>query len=204
MQILRTLLFTAIALSLCSVSVYAQGTQTIPEIEGVVVTDEKPAATQESQEKVEEEKTQKTKRSVPGVVPAWTHFMRVKKSAKRKPLAFETSVTRYLAKNNDGDTVYVDLIGVVHIGERKYYEQLNDIFENYDSVLYELVAPEGTVIPKGGGGRAEGFNPIASLQMGMQQMLGLEFQLEHINYEKNNFRHADMSPTEFLESMKKQ
>ena len=129
------------------------------------------------------------------------HFMRVRKSSKRKPVAFETSVTRYIAKNNDGENVYVDLIGVVHIGEQAYYDKLNRIFENYDSVLYELVAPEGTVIPKGGG-RAEGFNPIASLQMGMQQMLGLEFQLNHINYEKENFRHADMSPTEFMESMK--
>lgn len=129
------------------------------------------------------------------------HFMRIRKSPKRKPIAFESSVTRYIATNKDGEKVFVDLIGVVHIGEKKYYDKLNRIFKKYDSVLYELVAPEGTVIPKGGG-RAEGFNPIASLQKGMQQMLGLEFQLNHIDYEKENFRHADMSPTEFMESMK--
>ena len=129
-------------------------------------------------------------------------FMRVKKDAKRKDIAFETSVTRYISKDKDGNTVYVDLIGVVHIGEKDYYEGLNEIFENYDAVLYELVAPEGTVVPKGGGPRGEGFNPVASLQMGMQSVLGLEFQLEHINYEKENFVHADMSPDEFMQSMK--
>ena len=129
-------------------------------------------------------------------------FMRVKRDAKRKDIAFETSVTRYIHKDQDGNTSFVDLIGVVHIGEKDYYEKLNDIFENYDAVLYELVAPEGTVIPKGGGNRGEGFNPVASLQMGMQSVLGLEFQLEHINYEKDNFVHADMSPEEFMQSMK--
>ena len=62
----------------------------------------------------------------------------------------ETSITRYELKNADGKTVTVDLIGAVHVGEKEYYEALNKRFEQYDSMLYELVAPEGTVIPKGG------------------------------------------------------
>ncbi len=131
------------------------------------------------------------------------HFMRVRRDVKRKPVAFESSVTRYITKNNDGETVYVDLVGVVHIGESDYYKDLNKLFEKYDAVLYELVAPEGTVIPKGGGRGDGGMNPIAALQVGMQSVLGLEFQLEHINYEKGNFVHADMSPEEFAESMSK-
>ena len=131
------------------------------------------------------------------------HFMRVKRDQKRKPIAFESSVTRYIGKNDEGEQIQVDLIGVVHIGEKAYYEKLNKIFEGYDAVLYELVAPEGTVIPKGGGrDPAESLNPIAALQIGMQSVLGLEFQLEHINYELTNMVHADMSPTEFRESMK--
>ena len=39
------------------------------------------------------------------------------------------------------------------------------------------------------------------MQVGMQSVLGLEFQLEHIDYTKKNFKHADMSPAEFAESM---
>lgn len=46
-------------------------------------------------------------------------------------------------------------------------------------------------------------NPIAAMQVGMQSALGLEFQLDHIDYTKGNFIHADMSPEEFAESMKK-
>lgn len=129
-------------------------------------------------------------------------FMRIRKNAKGSPLAMETSVTRYEVTTEKGDRITVDLIGVVHIGEKKYYEDLNKRFEQYDSLLYELVAPEGTVIPKGGRQEGIGMNPVAGLQKGMQSMLGLEFQLDHIDYTKKNFTHADMTPTEFAESMK--
>lgn len=129
------------------------------------------------------------------------HFLRIRRNAKRKPVAFESSVTRYVAVDQDGKPVYVDLIGVVHIGETEYYETLNETFKNYDGVLFELIAPEGTVIPKGGDRGEGGGNPIAALQQGMQAVLGLEFQLEHINYEQENFVHADMTPEEYVQSM---
>jgi hypothetical protein len=67
-------------------------------------------------------------------------------------------------------------------------------------VLYELVAPEGTRVAKGGGGRSN--HPVAALQNGMKTILELEHQLEHIDYHKKNFVHADMSPDEFARSMK--
>ena len=87
--------------------------------------------------------------------------------------------------DDEGNRITVDLIGAVHIGEKEYFENLNQRFEQYESLLYELVAPEGTVIPKGGG-RDEGIptNPIAAMQVGMKTALGLEFQLEHIDYTK--------------------
>ena len=130
------------------------------------------------------------------------HFIRIRKGHRGKLIALETSITRYELKNAAGKRVTVDLIGAVHVGEKEYYEALNERFERYDSMLYELVAPEGTVIPKGG--RKPGgvpTNPLAAMQMGMQETLGLEFQLELIDYNKTNFKHADMSPAEFSESM---
>ncbi len=127
--------------------------------------------------------------------------MRIRKNAKGRPIAMETSITRYELINEQGQRITVDLIGVVHIGEENYYETLNARFEEYEGLLYELVAPEGTVIPKGGRSEA-GLNPIAAMQKGMQAVLGLEFQLDHIDYAKENFVHADMTPTEFAESMK--
>ncbi len=133
-----------------------------------------------------------------------SHFLRISRDRENRALAMQTSVTRYWMTNEQGDRVMVDLIGVVHIGEKEYYEKFNELFEGYDTVLYELVAPEGTVIPKGGRDPDDGglMNPIAALQKGMQTTLGLEFQLEHIDYTKPNFVHADMSPEEFGESMK--
>ncbi len=130
------------------------------------------------------------------------HFMRIRKNHRGQQVALETSITRYELKNAAGEPVTVDLIGAVHIGEEGYYQALNERFEQYDSMLYELVAPEGTVIPKGGR-ESSGIptNPLAAMQIGMKESLGLEFQLELIDYNKDNFKHADMSPEEFAESM---
>ncbi|MGI9518866.1 MAG: hypothetical protein ACR2NP_17560 [Pirellulaceae bacterium] len=128
-------------------------------------------------------------------------FMRVRRDASDNPVAMETSITRYVTTNSDGERVTVDLIGVVHIGEKDYYEELNELFAKYDALLYELVAPEGTVIPRGGRSESAGMNPVAVLQQSLQSVLGLEFQLEHIDYTVDNFVHADMTPEEFGESM---
>ena len=133
------------------------------------------------------------------------HFMRIRKDRKGRPVSLDTSITRYELTNDDGQKVHVDLIGAVHIGEKAYYEQLNKEFEKYDAMLYELVAPEGTVIPKGGRAKedAPGIpNPVAAIQQAMQSVTELEFQLNLIDYTKENFVHADMSPEEFAESMK--
>ncbi len=132
------------------------------------------------------------------------HFLRLRRDRDGRPVAMETSVTRYVGQNSKGEPITVDLIGVVHIGEKDYYETLNKAFEKYDAMLYELVAPEGTIVPKGG--RRDGgdlANPVAALQVGMQSVLGLEFQLDHIDYTKDNFVHADMSPDEFAASMRR-
>lgn len=132
------------------------------------------------------------------------HFMRIRKDRKGRPVSLDTSITRYELTNGEGKTVHVDLIGAVHIGEKEYYQQLNKEFEQYDAMLFELVAPQGTVIPKGGRRDAGAgiTNPVAAIQKGMQALTELEFQLHHIDYTKPNFVHADMSPEEFAQSMK--
>jgi hypothetical protein len=129
-----------------------------------------------------------------------SEFVRLRKDDSGEPLALETSITRYEGKQEDGTPIIVDLIGAVHVGEQEYYEALNKSFDQYDAVLYELVAPEGTRVEKGE--RDSGFNPISGLQKAMKNTLKLEFQLDHIDYSKKNFVHADMSPEEFLASMK--
>lgn len=95
------------------------------------------------------------------------------------------------------ENLQIDLVGVIHIGEQAYYEQLNRILRSYDVVLYELVAPEGTRAEPG----VRPAHPISAIQMSLKNFLGLSFQLDVIDYHRPNFVHADMSPEEFSQSM---
>ena len=129
-------------------------------------------------------------------------FLRVTKDDSGKPLAMQTAITRYRPK--EGELV-VDLIGAVHIGEAEYYKTLNNQFEHYDVVLYELVAPQGTRVPAGGKKRSaipqSPMDLVGFMQQQAQSTLGLESQLEKVDYQKSNFTHADLSPTEMSEKM---
>lgn len=127
-------------------------------------------------------------------------FLRVQRDDLGQPKAMETAIVTYAAAGDKNRDVVVDLIGAVHVADATYYADLNKRFESYDVVLYELVAPEGTRIPKGGPKR--GGSLLGSLQGGMKSLLDLEFQLEKIDYTKDNFVHADMSPEEFAKSMR--
>ena len=137
-----------------------------------------------------------------------TSFLRMHQ-VNGQPHSLDTAVVTYRSAANrsstqkDGasESVTVDLIGAVHVGEAEYYAQLNELFDTYDVLLYELVAPEGTVVPLGGRRDEEGFNPIAMLQDGTKSMLGLESQLEKIDYTKPHFVRADMTPEQIVEKM---
>lgn len=129
-------------------------------------------------------------------------WVRLVRDDKKQPQAMETAIVRYAPAESAGDGEpkrYVDLVGAVHIGDRKYYEKLNERFNSYDVVLYELVAPEGTVVPKGHG--ANSSHPLGALQNGMKSVLEIEHQLEQIDYTRANMVHADLSPDEFFKSM---
>lgn len=123
-------------------------------------------------------------------------FIRVQRDGRKRPITLDTSIVTYTSPDSD---IQVDLVGAVHIADKSYYSKLNRQFKNYDVLLYELVAPEGTRVPEGG---ARSQHPIGHMQQGMKGMLELEFQLEQVDYQAKNFVHADMSPDEFAQSMK--
>jgi len=112
--------------------------------------------------------------------------------------SLQVSIVRYQPRM--GGDQYVDLVGAVHVGDKQYYQDLNELFKSYDAVLYELVAPEGTYIPKGGM-QSEEKSLISSIQLGMKDVLGLSFQMEEVDYTPKHFVHADFSPAEFKASM---
>ena len=127
-----------------------------------------------------------------------SEFTRLRKDDTGQPKTLDTAVVRYQITVGS-KTATVDLVGAIHIGEKSYYDTLNKKLGSYDAVLYELVAPKGTRIPKGG---RRSNHPVSMLQRGMKQLLGLEFQLEQIDYSPKSFVHADLSPQEFAQSMK--
>ncbi|PIP65094.1 hypothetical protein COW95_03785 [Candidatus Peregrinibacteria bacterium CG22_combo_CG10-13_8_21_14_all_49_11] len=128
-----------------------------------------------------------------------TEFMRITKDAKGgEPKAFQTANVKYKC-TYDGKTVYVTLSSVVHVASRGYYERHNDDFDNYDCVLYELVAPKGT-IPKP---KQDGKSPLHMIQKLMSAVLGLEHQMDCVDYTPKHFVHSDMSPQEMQAAMAK-
>lgn len=128
-------------------------------------------------------------------------FLRVARDAEGTPVALEVAVVRYRPANGANEGPTVDLVGAVHVAEKQYYAHLNRLFRKYDVVLYELVAPEGSRVPRGG--PPAGSNPVSGLQRLMKDLLELEFQLDQIDYTRPNMVHADMSPEQFAESMRK-
>jgi hypothetical protein len=125
-------------------------------------------------------------------------FIRLRMDAKHQAQALETATVRLTRPGQDGPAV--DLVGVVHVGDRGYYEKLNEQLKQYDVVLYELVAEPGTRIPRGG--RREVDNPLAFVQQALKLILDLELQTEQIDYTQKHFLHADLSPEQMAEGIR--
>jgi hypothetical protein len=131
-------------------------------------------------------------------------WVRVRRNDKGDVVSMQTAIVRYANKSNDAQAkrrgVQVDLIGAVHVGDIAYYRKLNERFKEYDALLYELVAAEGTVVKPGRG--TSNAHPVGAMQNAIKNLLELDHQLEYVDYTRDNFVHADMSPDEFAQSMK--
>jgi hypothetical protein len=128
-------------------------------------------------------------------------FIRVDEDAAAARL--QTAVTRF---ENNGASV--DLIGAVHIADRKYYETLSDRFKTYDSLLFEMIggeriaaakeAPAAPVTEK----KEPDLSGLHKLYDMVAKFLNLTGQLENIDYTARNFVHADLTAAEFSELQK--
>ena len=102
----------------------------------------------------------------------------------------QTAIVSY----TDGQGHTVNLVAAVHIADPAFYQSLNKFFATQDAVLYELVAPKDSGPPQP---NASPQSLIGIVQHAMKDVLGLQFQLDGIDYTKANFVHADMDAETF-------
>lgn len=128
-----------------------------------------------------------------------SEYLRIARNDAGAPLTLQTSIVRFTPAPGSGRSgLKVDLVSAIHIADARYYKELNARFRDYDAVLYELVAPQGTRVPLGGG---QNRSLVSGVQGAMTDMLGLAFQLEEVDYTRPNFVHSDLSPDELARSM---
>jgi hypothetical protein len=142
-----------------------------------------------------------------GTAPAENSFIRFVED--ETSAALQTSVTTY--ENAGG--VKVDLVGAVHIGDEDYYKGFNELFKSYEVVLYELVGKPEELEPENEAGGKEGEKADAKKtdmtakilkgsQLALLDVLKLQHQMAHVDYQPANFLHADVTWEKFRELQK--
>ena len=157
----------------------------------------------------------------PAVEEKKEEYIRVTEE-KKKPVALQTAVVR-LTK---GD-VSVELVGAIHIADRKYYEALNQRFTGYDALLWEGIGggqaavvevdapPEGKTVEervaaledyvdeleKQAAEEKKGgkLDGLHKAYEAAAEYLDLSYQMMEIDYSPPNFVHADLSVQEFTD-----
>ncbi len=130
-------------------------------------------------------------------------YLRVTK-ADGQVQELQTSIVRLVSRSgaaNVGSVELVDLVSAVHVGDAGYYRTLQAQLSQYDAVLYELVAPEGVILPPAPAATAESMSPLGTLMAAGKRLFGFHGQLESMTYRQPNFVHADLSPAGMLQAM---
>ncbi|KAI3417010.1 uncharacterized protein J3R85_014855 [Psidium guajava] len=130
-------------------------------------------------------------------------FMRFKRGSHKANGELQTAVVSYRKRfpwSLLWPFLQVDLVSTIHIADREYFSTLQRELEPYDCVLYEMVAsreslenrrsPVATKRLKSS--RARGFNILGCIQRQMARMLMLDFQLDCLDYQAENWYHADL------------
>ena len=136
-------------------------------------------------------------------------WLRLERNERGVPLRLATSIVRFEGefRADDGKTrpVSVDLIGAIHLGEAAYYERLNAEFQEYETVVFELVAEEGFDVKDLAAaheakkqGAASPLDAISFLQQSLSDALGLVYQTDGIDYSAPNLKRGDADADEFL------
>lgn len=116
-----------------------------------------------------------------------TDFIRVKDGEKSAYL--QTAITHY----RKGEQT-VSLIGAVHIADADYYKTLNAWFTKHDQLLYEMIGGENIVELQKNPPKPSAMHKMYRL---LATSLNLAEQKTGIDYNKENFVHADLTFAEY-------
>ncbi|GER41553.1 tyrosine-protein phosphatase non-receptor type 6 [Striga asiatica] len=127
-------------------------------------------------------------------------FMRFKRGRNSQ---LQTAIVSYRKKfpwSLSHPFLRVDLVSTIHIADKEYFMTLQKVLEQYDCVLYEMVASrenlESRRNPEAGNkhkaSQLRGFNIIGCIQRQMAKLLMLDFQLDCLDYQDENWYHADL------------
>ncbi|KAK4786493.1 hypothetical protein SAY86_003182 [Trapa natans] len=130
-------------------------------------------------------------------------FMRFKKGSVNGSGELQTAVVSYRKSfpwSLLWPFLHVDLVSTIHIADKEYFSTLQKELEPYDCVLYEMVASRESLenrrnpaaTKKLKSSRSRGFNIIGFIQRQMARILTLNFQLDCIDYQAENWYHADL------------
>ncbi|XP_043701476.1 uncharacterized protein LOC122651950 [Telopea speciosissima] len=130
-------------------------------------------------------------------------FMRFRKSDRQSNSQLQTAVVSYRKKfpwSLLQPFLQVDLVSTIHIADKDYFATLQKELEQYDCVLYEMVASKEslenrrkpTSAKRLKSSRSRGFNILGCIQRQMARVLTLDFQLDCLDYQGENWYHADL------------
>lgn len=94
----------------------------------------------------------------------------------------------------------VDLVSTIHIADKEYFDELQKELELYDCVLYEMVTSKENLENRRILGSAKrpkaprfrSFSILGFIQRQMARILSLDFQLDCLDYQSDNWLHADL------------
>ncbi|KAL5768840.1 hypothetical protein ACOSP7_015382 [Xanthoceras sorbifolium] len=130
-------------------------------------------------------------------------FMRFKRGSNGGRAQLQTAVVTYRKRfpwSLLRPFLQVDLVSTIHIADKEYFATLQKELELYDCVLYEMVASRESLeerrkpadTKKLKGSRPRGFNILGCIQRQMARILMLDFQLDRLDYQAENWYHADL------------
>jgi hypothetical protein len=95
----------------------------------------------------------------------------------------------------------VDLVGVVHVADPAYFAEIQGILDREEIVLFEMVRnpdEDGAKKPEPANPAVDDLDTLRKFQKTIATLLDLSFQVDHVDYRRKHFLHADMTLDQFM------